>query len=185
MSDKVIVHEVGLRDGLQNQPRLVPVEGKLKMLDAMIAAGIRSIETTSFVSPKAVPQMADAAELYARLPDDRGLNFEALVPNEKGYERAVEAGAKTIALVLAATEGLNRKNINMSLDEAIRVNVAVIKRPSAKASGRALTSPWRPPAPMRARRRPRWCSISRRACWMPAPTRWPSRIRSAPAIRPR
>ncbi len=133
MSDTVIVNEVGLRDGLQNQPRLVPVEGKLAILEALIAAGVKSVEATSFVSPKAVPQMADAGELFARLPRDRGVAYAALVPNEKGYERAVEAGAKTIALVLAATETLNRKNINMSLERATEVNIAVIKR--AKAEG--------------------------------------------------
>ena len=128
MSDKVIVNEVGLRDGLQNQPRHVPVEGKLDMLDALIAAGVRSVEVTSFVSPKAVPQMADATELYSRLPLDKGVSFEALVPNEKGYERAVAAGAKTIALVLASTEEMNQKNIGMSLARATEVNIAVIKR---------------------------------------------------------
>ena len=128
MSDKVIVNEVGLRDGLQNQPRHVPVEGKLAILDALIAAGIRSVEVTSFVSPKAVPQMADAAELYSRLPLDQGVTYEALVPNEKGYERAVAAGAKTIALVLASTEEMNQKNIGMSLERATEVNIAVIKR---------------------------------------------------------
>ena len=128
MSDRVIVNEVGLRDGLQNQPRHVPVEGKLEMLDALIAAGVRSIEATSFVSPKAVPQMADASELYSRLPLDKGVNFEALVPNEKGYERAVAAGAKTVALVLASTEEMNQKNIGMSLERATEVNIAIIKR---------------------------------------------------------
>ena len=128
MSDIVTVHEVGLRDGLQNQPRIVPTEGKLRLLDALLDAGLRSVEAASFVSPKAVPQMADAAALFARLPGDRGINYEALVPNEKGYERAVEAGATTIALVLAATDTFNRRNINMSLDDATRVNEAVIKR---------------------------------------------------------
>jgi hydroxymethylglutaryl-CoA lyase len=128
MSDKVIVNEVGLRDGLQNQPRHVPVEGKLEMLNSLIAAGVSSIEVTSFVSPKAVPQMADASELYGRLPLDKGVNFEALVPNEKGYERAVAAGAKTVALVLASTEEMNQKNIGMSLERATEVNIAVIKR---------------------------------------------------------
>ncbi len=128
MSDKVIVNEVGLRDGLQNQPRHVPVEGKLEMLNSLIAAGVSSIEVTSFVSPKAVPQMADASELYGRLPLDKGVNFEALVPNEKGYERAVAAGAKTVALVLASTEEMNQKNIGMSLERATEVNIAIIKR---------------------------------------------------------
>ena len=133
MSDRVIVHEVGLRDGLQNQPRHVPTEGKLAILDALITAGVRSVEATSFVSPKAVPQMADAADVYAGLRQDKGVSYEALVPNEKGYERAVGAGATTVALVLAATDTMNRKNINMTLDEAIAVNLAVIKR--AKSEG--------------------------------------------------
>lgn len=132
MSDQVIINEVGLRDGLQNQPKIVPTEGKLEMLDALIAAGIRSVEAASFVSPKAVPQMADAAELYGRVPMDKAVAYEALVPNEKGYERAVAAGAKTIALVLAATETLNQKNINMSLDQAVAVNIHVIKRANAE-----------------------------------------------------
>ena len=133
MSDKVIINEVGLRDGLQNQPRHVPVEGKLEILGALIAAGVRSVEATSFVSPKAVPQMADAGELYGRLPLDQGVNYQALVPNEKGYERAVASGAKTIALVLASTEEMNVKNIGMSLERAIEVNIGVIKR--AKREG--------------------------------------------------
>ena len=128
MSYKVIVNEVGLRDGLQNQPRHVPVEGKLAILDALIAAGIRSVEVTSFVSPKAVPQMADATELYSRLPLDKGVTYDALVPNEKGYERAVAAGAEAIALVLGSTEEMNQKNIGMSLERATEVNIAVIKR---------------------------------------------------------
>ena len=133
MAERVIVHEVGLRDGLQNQPRHVPVEGKLELLDALITAGVRSVEVTSFVSPKAVPQMADAAELYARIPKRADMNYEALVPNEKGYERAIAAGARTIALVLAATDTFNRRNINMSLDQAIAVSFAVIAR--ARADG--------------------------------------------------
>ena len=128
MRDKVTVNEVGLRDGLQNQPRLVPIEGKIAMLEVLMAAGLRSFEVTSFVSPKAVPQLADAAELFARLPTDQGVNYEALVPNMRGYERAIDAGARTISLVLGATDTFNRRNINMTLDEAISVCIAVINR---------------------------------------------------------
>jgi len=128
MGERVRVNEVGLRDGLQNQPRTVPLEGKLAMFDALAAAGLRSFEVTSFVSPKAVPQMADATELFGRLPPANGMNYEALIPNLKGYERAVDAGAKTISLVLAATDSFNRKNINMSLDETIAVCTAVFER---------------------------------------------------------
>lgn len=128
MGERVTVNEVGLRDGLQNQPRIVPVEGKLAMLDALVAAGVRSFEATSFVSPRAVPQMADASELFGRLPAVTGINYEALVPNMKGYERAIDAGVKTVSLVLGATDTFNRKNLNMSLAETIAVCVAVIER---------------------------------------------------------
>jgi len=128
MGEHVTVNEVGLRDGLQNQPRIVPVEGKFAMLDTLVTAGVRSFEATSFVSPKAVPQMADASELFGRLPSANGTNYEALVPNMKGYERAVAAGAKTISLILGATDTFNRKNINMSLAETVAVCVAVIER---------------------------------------------------------
>jgi len=133
MNSKVVVNEVGLRDGLQNQPQHVPLKGKLEILEALLSAGISSIEATSFVSPKAVPQMADAAELFSKLPKNLDINFEALVPNEKGYERAVNAGAKTVALVLASTDTMNQKNIGMSLDIATQVNISVIKR--AKKEG--------------------------------------------------
>jgi len=128
MGEHVTVNEVGLRDGPQNQPRIVPVEGKFAMLDTLVTAGVRSFEATSFVSPKAVPQMADASELFGRLPSANGTNYEALVPNMKGYERAVAAGAKTISLILGATDTFNRKNINMSLAETVAVCVAVIER---------------------------------------------------------
>jgi hydroxymethylglutaryl-CoA lyase len=131
MAEKVIVHEVGLRDGLQNQPRLVPVEGKLELLNALIAAGGRSFEVTAFVSPKAVPQMADAAEFYARRPALPEISYEVLVPNERGYERATAAGALTIAVVVAASDTFNRRNINVSLEEATRVCETVIRRTKA------------------------------------------------------
>ena len=133
MQEAVVVHEVGLRDGLQNQPRHVHTEGKRAILNALIEAGVSSIEATSFVSPKAVPQMADAAEFYSSLPLSSSINYEALVPNERGYERALAAGAKTVALVLASTETMNQKNINMSFKKALKVNIEVIAR--AKAEG--------------------------------------------------
>ena len=133
MSSRVSVNEVGLRDGLQNQPRQVPLPAKLDLARALVAAGIRSIEATSFVSPTAVPQMADAAELIPALPRPAGIVYSALVPNLKGYERAVAAGVDHIALVLAATETLNQKNINMSLEQATTVCLEVTQR--ARADG--------------------------------------------------
>lgn len=115
--DHVTVNEVGLRDGLQNQPVIVNTEGKLMLVNALIAAGVKHIEATSFVSPKAVPQMADAADLYKVLPGKDSIKYTVLVPNLKGYERAVEAGAKSVAMVLATSDTGNRKNINMSLEQ--------------------------------------------------------------------
>ena len=133
MVETVLINEVGLRDGLQIQPQFVPTAGKLELCRALIDAGVREIEATSFVSPKAVPQMADAGELFPALPVRAGVHYSALVPNEKGYERARAAGANAIALVIATTETFNRRNINMSFAEALAVNQAVIAR--ARADG--------------------------------------------------
>src|SRR5690349_14691604 len=100
MGDAVIINEVGLRDGLQNHPDFIATDAKLALLEALLAAGIRHVEATSFVSPKAVPQMADAAELHARLPAKERVHYSVLVPNLRGYERARAAGAKAVAVVL-------------------------------------------------------------------------------------
>jgi len=121
--DTLIVTDVAPRDGLQNQPAPVPTEVKLELIRLLHAAGVGSIEATSFVSPKAVPQMADAATLMADvgrlLP---GLRASALVPNLKGLERAHAAGVREVAVVLAATETMNQKNINMDLARATAVS---------------------------------------------------------------
>ncbi|CAB1369545.1 hydroxymethylglutaryl-CoA lyase [Denitratisoma oestradiolicum] len=121
MEDRIYINEVAPRDGLQNQPVLVSLEGKLALIQSLCAAGVRSIEATSFVSPKAVPQLADAAELFARLDQTHGVAYSALVPNQKGLERAHQAGAREIAVVLSATETMNLRNINMSLTQALTV----------------------------------------------------------------
>lgn len=128
MPGMVLLNEVGPRDGLQNQPRHVDCDDKLKLIQALVDAGLQSIEATSFVSPKAVPQMADAAELYPRLPSPHVTRYSALVPNVKGLERAYAAGAKEVAVVLSATETMNRRNINMGLDQALDVCVEVVSR---------------------------------------------------------
>ena len=121
--EKIFITDVAPRDGLQNQQIPVSTEAKLELIDKLVAAGVQSVEATSFVSPKAVPQMADAGELVpqvnARWPQ---LRSSVLVPNLKGLERAHAAGAKEIAVVLSATETMNRKNINMELDEALDVS---------------------------------------------------------------
>jgi hydroxymethylglutaryl-CoA lyase len=121
------ITDVAPRDGLQNQSIAVPTDAKLELIRLLTAAGVRSVEITSFVSPKAVPQMADAGELVPRvmqaLPQ---LRASVLVPNLKGLERAHAAGATEIAVVLSATETMNRKNINMGLDQATQVSEQVL-----------------------------------------------------------
>lgn len=121
--EAIHITDVAPRDGLQNQPVHLGANDKLRLVQLLAAAGVRSVEATSFVSPKAVPQMADAAELlplvHAALPD---LRCSVLVPNLKGLERAHAAGAAEIAVVLSATETMNQRNINMGLEQATEVS---------------------------------------------------------------
>lgn len=123
MKEAIHITDVAPRDGLQNQAIHLATADKLRLIELLVAAGVRSIEAASFVSPKAVPQMADAAELLpqvqARFP---ALRTSVLVPNLKGLERAHAAGAQEIAVVLSASETMNRKNINMGLDQACEVS---------------------------------------------------------------
>ncbi len=125
--EHIHITDVAPRDGLQNQQVAVSTAAKLELVERLAAAGLHSIELTSFVSPKAVPQMADAGELVGlaqqRLPALRG---SVLVPNLKGLERAAAAGAREVAVVLSATETMNRKNINMGLDQATEVSEATL-----------------------------------------------------------
>lgn len=130
----VFVTDVGLRDGLQMLPTFVPTTDKLRLLAALVDAGVRSAEVTSFVSAKAVPQMADAADL---LPAAQTLVQRAsvLVPNRRGLSRAMTAGAWEIAVVVGATDTLNRRNIRLSLPEAIDEGRATLQQ--ARAAGLA------------------------------------------------
>ena len=115
--------EVGPRDGLQNEKRIVPVDDKVRFVGLLAAAGLREIEVTSFVSPKWVPQLADAEEVLARVlaafPAGNGPLFTALVPNEKGLGRALACGVRKVSVFTAASEGFTRKNINATIAESI------------------------------------------------------------------
>lgn len=111
--------EVGPRDGLQNEAIPIPTELKVAFIRDLAGAGLREIEATSFVSPKWVPQLADAAELWPKLP--LGPQYSALVPNPKGLERALEVGVERIALFTAASDAFTQKNINMSVAESLDV----------------------------------------------------------------
>jgi hydroxymethylglutaryl-CoA lyase len=114
----VRIVEVGPRDGLQNEPVPISTEQKLVFISNLLDAGLREIEATSFVSPKWVPQLGDAAELWPKLPP--GGIYSALVPNEKGLERAVEVGVKRIALFTAASDAFTLKNINRTVEDSLQ-----------------------------------------------------------------
>jgi hydroxymethylglutaryl-CoA lyase len=118
-SERVEIFEVGPRDGLQNEKRLIPTADKIALVDALSAAGFSRIEVASFVSPKWVPQMADGAEVLAGITRAPGLRYAALVPNMKGFEAAVAAGVDEIAIFGAASEVFSKANINASIDESL------------------------------------------------------------------
>lgn len=130
-ADRVVVNEVGPRDGLQSQSRTLDSDQRLAMIEALVGAGLASVEAGSFVSPKAVPQMAGTGELFARLPQRDRVRYSALVPNARGYELARAAGVDTVSVVLSATETMNRRNINMSLDETTSVCAELMARAAA------------------------------------------------------
>lgn len=115
---RVTIYEVGPRDGLQNEATPIPTAEKLAFTDALVDAGLTWIETTSFVSPRAVPQLADAAEVMTRLDRRPGVRYPVLVPNERGMERALESGVDAIALFAAASESFSQANIRATIDES-------------------------------------------------------------------
>jgi hydroxymethylglutaryl-CoA lyase len=115
----VRVVEVGPRDGLQNESAIVSTDDKVRFIELLAEAGYSDIEVTSFVSPKRVPQLADAAEVFRRIPRRKGVRYSVLVPNEKGLERALEAGVTAIALFTAASETFNQRNIGMTIAESL------------------------------------------------------------------
>ena len=133
ISNHVRIVEVSARDGLQNEKTLLPAEVKIALIDRLSATGLKTIEATSFVSPRWVPQLADAAEVFRGIRKVPGVSYPVLVPNLQGYERAREAGASEIAVFSAASEAFNRKNINASIDESIERFIPVIEQ--AKADG--------------------------------------------------
>jgi len=124
----VRIVEVGARDGLQNEKTIVAAATKIELIDRLSATGLRTIEATSFVSPKWVPQLADAAEVFAGIKKKPGVAYPVLVPNLQGYERAREVGAEEVAIFTAASEAFNRKNINASIDESIERFMPVLER---------------------------------------------------------
>lgn len=115
----VKIVEVGARDGLQNEKKAVPAATKIELIDRLAQAGIGTIEVTSFVSPKWIPQLADAEEVFTGIARRTGVSYPVLVPNEKGMQRALAAGVKEIAIFSAASESFNQRNINAGVAESI------------------------------------------------------------------
>jgi len=122
----VRIWEVGARDGLQNEAVVVPTEVKARLIARLVEAGLRTVEVTSFVSPRWVPQLADAAELLAGLERRDGVSYPVLVPNLVGLDRARAAGARDIAVFASATESFARRNLNSSLEESLVTIEAVV-----------------------------------------------------------
>src|SRR5712692_407523 len=124
----VRIVEVGPRDGLQNESKIVPTDKKAEFIKLLAAAGLKEIEVASFVHPKWIPQLADAQELIKQLDATPNVRYSALVPNMKGLERAIESGIRRIAVFTAASETFNQKNINMGIQESIDVYKPVVER---------------------------------------------------------
>ena len=153
--ERVRVYEVGPRDGLQNEAAAIPTDAKEGYIRLLREAGLREIEATSFVSPRAIPQLADADELLPRLPKEEGVRYPVLVPNERGLDRALAAGVRHVAIFASATESFARANLNRGLDEQYAMFEPVVER--ALAAGlrvRAYLSmcfgdPWEGDVPLR------------------------------------
>jgi hydroxymethylglutaryl-CoA lyase len=119
LPERVTIYEVGPRDGLQNEARHVPTADKLRFIDGLIGAGIRDLEITSFVSPKWIPQLADASEVARGVTRQSGVRMSALVPNRRGLDAAMAAGLKEVAVFLSASETHNKKNVNKTIAETL------------------------------------------------------------------
>ena len=132
LPERATVYEVGPRDGLQNEKETLSLEVRAEFIDGLSEAGLSAIEVGSFVSPKAVPQLADTEELYRRIRPVSGVRYPALVPNLKGLERALAVGVREIAVFTAASESFNRKNINAGVDESIERFRPVVARAKAE-----------------------------------------------------
>jgi len=127
LPQKVTIVEVGPRDGFQMESQFIPTDEKVRIIDALSETGLTRIEATSFVHPKAVPQLADAAEVIQRINKKKGVTYEALVPNVKGVERAIAAGVEHVGLVVSASESHNKKNVNMTVAESLKTLGEAVK----------------------------------------------------------
>lgn len=131
MADRVRIYEVGPRDGLQNEATIVSTQDKRRFIELLADAGLVEIEATSFVSPRAIPQLADADELLPSLPRRPGLRYPVLVPNERGMDRAEGAGADALAVFTAATDAFTERNIGMTVAASLDAFRPVLRRAEA------------------------------------------------------
>jgi hydroxymethylglutaryl-CoA lyase len=132
LPERVTIWEVGARDGLQNEDTVVPVEVKLEFLDRLAGAGLTTLEATSFVHPKWVPQLADAEQLLANLEQRDGVRYPVLVPNERGLDRALAADVRHIAIFASATETFASRNLNRTLDSQMAMFEPVVTRATSE-----------------------------------------------------
>ena len=133
MPERVTIVEVGPRDGLQNEDEAVPAAAKVAFIEALADAGLPVVEATSFVRPSAVPQLADADEVFAAIARRTGVRYPVLVPTQRGLERAIAAGADEIAVVVGVTDAFNRANLRRTTEEALADAAGVVA--AAKARG--------------------------------------------------
>ena len=152
--ERVRIYEVGPRDGLQNEAAVIPVETKARFIALLADAGLREIEATSFVAPRAIPQLADADALMAGLDRRAGVRYPVLVPNARGLVRAETAGVDAVAVFTAATDAFTRANIGMTIAESLEAFAPVLSRvwPSARCFRARRKCGWRPTMPTSARR---------------------------------
>jgi hydroxymethylglutaryl-CoA lyase len=127
----VRIVEVGPRDGLQNEEAVVPADAKVAFIEALAAAGLQVVEATSFVSPRAIPQLADADEVFPRIDRRAGVRYPVLVPNLRGLERAEAAGVDAVAVFTAASEAFTQANIGMSVEQSLEAFAPVLERAAA------------------------------------------------------
>ena len=136
MTERVEIFEVGPRDGLQNEPRPIAVAAKIALVDCLSRAGFRRIEVASFVSPRWVPQMADAAQVLAGIRRTPGVRYAALTPNLRGYLAARAAGADEVAIFASASEGFSRANLNCGVEDSLARYAPVAQ--AARGDGMAM-----------------------------------------------
>jgi hydroxymethylglutaryl-CoA lyase len=154
LPDRVTIYEVGPRDGLQNEARVVPAAAKAEFVERLATAGLRVVEATSFVSPRWVPQLADATEVLAAVTPAEGVRYPVLVPNERGLDRALACGVREIAIFGSATESFARRNLGRTVASSLEMFAPVVER--AVGEGLAVRAylsmcfgdPWEGPVPL-------------------------------------